>query len=207
MLVDRMRTHLGIMTLVTLVAVGCGRGKSATDAAADARGGRAGMTAASGGASGAGSGGVGAAGAGGSGVAGRGGFGSGGMGGGGRGGDTGPGGSGGRAGGTGGGFAGAGGASSGGAGGGAAGRGGMGGGSSVGVSYLGCTFGGGIDRVVVSKRDTAGNQCLSLALRGPQMPTTATPGLTLPADWQFERVTTGPASNCPTRKLSCCQLC
>ena len=34
----------------------------------------------------------------------------------------------------------------------------------AGVSYVGCTFIGGLNRVVVSKRDPAGNQCLSFAL-------------------------------------------
>ena len=53
--------------------------------------------------------------------------------------------------------------------------------------------------MVVSKRDTAGNQCLSLALTDGALPIQPTPGLTLPAGWQLERVTAGPASSCPTR--------
>ena len=87
-----------------------------------------------------------------------------------------------------------------GAGGGAAGRGGTaGGGNPVGVSHVGCTFIGGINRVVVSKRDTAANQCLSIALVEDGAPAQPTPGLALPAGWQLERVTAGPASSCPMR--------
>jgi len=85
--------------------------------------------------------------------------------------------------------------------GGGAGRGGAGGsgGAPAGVSYLGCTYGGGIDRVVVSKRDTAANQCLSVALASPVGSAQPTPGLDLPAGWRLEGATVGPAATCPTR--------
>ncbi len=69
----------------------------------------------------------------------------------------------------------------------------------AGVSYLGCTYGGGIDRVVVSKRDTAANQCLSVALASPVGSAQPTPGLDLPAGWRLEGATVGPAATCPTR--------
>jgi hypothetical protein len=211
-----MSTRVGVVVLIALAAVGCGRGKSSPDAAADGNGGgRAGTTggAGRGGAGGGGSGGQSgsAGGAGGdSGVAGRGGAGGGAGSGGhaGQGGDSGMAGRGGAGGGAGssGGNAGQGGsggnAGQGGSGGtgGATGSGGTGGGGSpAGVSYVGCTFIGGINRVVVSKRDTAGNQCLSFALAERASPGQPTPGLSLPAGWYLERVTVGPASSCPTR--------
>ena len=160
-----MRTHLGTVVLIALAA-GCGRGRSSQDAAPDGSGGgSAGMTggAGRGGRGGVGGGGVGGGGGSGAGRGWRAGqYGAGrnqwrpwgavaraaapGSGTGGSGGNAGQGGSGGT--------------------GGSGGRGGTGGGGGnpAGVSYLGCTFIGGINRVVVSKRDTAGNQCLSLAL-------------------------------------------
>jgi hypothetical protein len=184
-----MGTRFGIVVLIALAA-GCGRGRSSQDAATD------------------GGGGGGAGTAGGAGRGGGGGSGFGGVGGG--GGNTAQGGTGGVAGDAGnagqggaGGVAGGGGT---GAGGGNAGQGGTGGtgggGSPAGVSYVGCTFIGGINRVVVSKRDTAGNQCLSFALTDGALPVQPTPGLTLPAGWQLERITAGPASSCPARSAT-----
>ena len=87
----------------------------------------------------------------------------------------------------------------GGTGGGGGGGTGGGGGRPPGVSYLGCTFIGGINRVVVSQRDSAGNRCLSLAFTQGGSSAQPAPGLVLPAGWQLERVTAGPASSCPTR--------
>jgi hypothetical protein len=82
--------------------------------------------------------------------------------------------------------------------GGGAGAGGAGG-TPAGVSYLGCTFVGGVNRVVVSKRDTAANQCLSIALMDVGTGAQPTPGLEVPPRWQLDRVTVGPAASCPTR--------
>ena len=69
----------------------------------------------------------------------------------------------------------------------------------AGVSYLGCTFIGGLNRVVVSKRDTAANQCISIALMDVGTGAQPTPGLDVPAGWQLDRATVGPAASCPTR--------
>lgn len=203
-----MRIRTSVVTFVTLFALGCGRGKTGQDAAPGGSGGMGGAGTGHGGAVGATGGRSGSGGAvdGGNGSAGNGGFGSGGAsagGGGGR--DTpNPGASGGRGGqGTGGAGPGGGGAGGGGRGGaasgGAGGPGGSGGGKPAGLSYLGCTFVGGINRVVVSKRSTGANLCLSVALREAGSGAQPTPGLVLPAGWELERVTAGPASSCPSR--------
>jgi hypothetical protein len=64
------------------------------------------------------------------------------------------------------------------------------------VSYLGCTSVGGIDRIVVSKRDTARDLCLNVVLDSPgQSPQ----GLTLPSGFGLESASSGPATPCPTR--------
>ncbi|HLK89139.1 MAG TPA: hypothetical protein VKZ18_04540 [Polyangia bacterium] len=64
------------------------------------------------------------------------------------------------------------------------------------VSYLGCTFVGGIDRFVIAKRDTARNLCFNVVLDAPG---TVPAGLTLPANLGLEWASVGPASACPTR--------
>jgi hypothetical protein len=69
------------------------------------------------------------------------------------------------------------------------------GGSSA-VSYLGCSYVGGIDRFVVAKRDTARNLCFSVVLDAPG---TTPAGLTLPANLGLEWSFVGPASPCPAR--------
>lgn len=62
--------------------------------------------------------------------------------------------------------------------------------------YLGCTFIGGVDRIVVSKRDVANNRCLSLVLwDGPAM----SADIDLPERWSVETVAIGPAEECPSR--------
>ena len=64
------------------------------------------------------------------------------------------------------------------------------------AGYLGCTFIGGVDRIVVSKRDVANNRCLSLVLwDGP----TQSSGLEAPERWSVETVAIGPAEECPSR--------
>ncbi|HEX6277577.1 MAG TPA: hypothetical protein VFZ53_31250 [Polyangiaceae bacterium] len=64
------------------------------------------------------------------------------------------------------------------------------------AGYLGCTFIGGVDRIVVSKRDVANNRCLSLVLwDGP----TQSGGLEVPERWSVETVAIGPAEECPSR--------
>ena len=65
------------------------------------------------------------------------------------------------------------------------------------VTYVGCRFIGGINRVVVAKRDTARNLCFNLALT--ESTAQPPPGLTLPALYVIESATVGPASVCPTR--------
>jgi hypothetical protein len=64
------------------------------------------------------------------------------------------------------------------------------------VTYLGCSYGGGTDRIVVSKRDTARDLCFNVVLRGPG---TAPADLTLPANYGLEWGTAGPAAACPAR--------
>jgi len=64
------------------------------------------------------------------------------------------------------------------------------------VSYHGCRFIGGIDRIVVAKRDVSRNMCVNVVLGSPQ---TASPGLMLPPSYGLESASVGPASACPTR--------
>ena len=65
------------------------------------------------------------------------------------------------------------------------------------VTYLGCTYVGGYDRVVVSKRDTARNLCFNVVLY--DNPGTPTAGLTSPQNFRLEWSSVGPASACPAR--------
>ena len=67
------------------------------------------------------------------------------------------------------------------------------------ISYVGCRFIGGIDRIVVAKRDTSRNLCVNVVLRRGRR--TAPAGLTLPPQLRLERVTVGPASQCPTNAV------
>jgi hypothetical protein len=65
------------------------------------------------------------------------------------------------------------------------------------VTYLGCTYVGGADRLVVSKRDTARNLCFNVVLY--DSPGTPTAGLTSPQNFRLEWASAGPASACPAR--------
>ena len=64
------------------------------------------------------------------------------------------------------------------------------------VSYHGCRYIGGLDRIVVAKRDTSRDMCVNVVLVAPQTPPA---GLTLPPNYGLEYVSVGPASACPTR--------
>jgi hypothetical protein len=78
--------------------------------------------------------------------------------------------------------------------GGAGGVGGAGGMASA--SYLGCTFIGGYDRIVVSKRDIGNNRCLGLVLWDGH---TESGDIDVPERWAVETVVIGPADECPSR--------
>jgi hypothetical protein len=68
------------------------------------------------------------------------------------------------------------------------------------TTYVGCQYGGDIDRYVVAKRDVAGNRCFGLVLKAPgQSPASF---LTLPAGLGLEGISIGPAASCPSRVLS-----
>ena len=54
---------------------------------------------------------------------------------------------------------------------------------------------GGLDRIVVAKRDTSRNLCVNVVLVAPQAPPA---GLTLPANYGLQSASVGPASACPT---------
>jgi hypothetical protein len=65
------------------------------------------------------------------------------------------------------------------------------------VTYVGCRYVGGYNRIVVAKRDTARNLCFNLALvESPTMQ--PPPGLTLPQPYAVQSAAVGPASACPT---------
>jgi hypothetical protein len=64
------------------------------------------------------------------------------------------------------------------------------------VSYLGCTYLGGIDRIVVAKRDLDRDLCLNVVLSSPG---TAPSGLSLPSGLGLESATAAPAASCPSR--------
>jgi hypothetical protein len=81
------------------------------------------------------------------------------------------------------------------AGGGGASDGGSGGGGNA--TYLGCTFVGGYDRIVVSKRDAQNDRCISLVLWGSRSSPPA--DVMLPEGWYVETVGVGPADECPSR--------
>ena len=66
------------------------------------------------------------------------------------------------------------------------------------ISYVGCRFIGGNDRIVVAKRDTSRNLCVNVVFVGPGTPPT---GLTLPSSYGLESVSVGAASACPTRQV------
>jgi hypothetical protein len=64
------------------------------------------------------------------------------------------------------------------------------------ATYLGCRFIGGVNRLVVSKRDSARNLCLNVVLDGPGTPPA---GLMTPPNYGLERATAGSAAQCPAR--------
>jgi hypothetical protein len=66
------------------------------------------------------------------------------------------------------------------------------------VSYVGCTYIGGYNRIVISKRDVARDLCFNVVLVEPGPPPA---GLTTPASTGLEWATVGPASACPARSL------
>ena len=68
------------------------------------------------------------------------------------------------------------------------------------TTYVGCTFIGGIDRVVIAKRDTARDLCFNVILKHPG--TAATSGLTVPANWDVEASQVTGASQCPSLDVS-----
>ena len=70
-------------------------------------------------------------------------------------------------------------------------------GGTAAISYVGCRFIGGIDRVVVAKRDTSRNLCVNVVFGLGQ----ASTELTLPLGFFLESASTGPASPCPTRSV------
>jgi hypothetical protein len=83
---------------------------------------------------------------------------------------------------------------------GAAGGGGGGGsgGNPASVSYFGCTGGAATLKVMIAKRDTAANQCLTLILEySPSQAPQPTPGLDLPEGWVFAAVDRSAAALCP----------
>jgi hypothetical protein len=67
------------------------------------------------------------------------------------------------------------------------------------VTYLGCTFIGGIDRIVIAKRDVDRDLCFNVVLSSSG---TATPGLSTPPGFGLEYASVGPAFPCPIRASS-----
>ena len=66
------------------------------------------------------------------------------------------------------------------------------------TSYVGCRFVGGLDRVVVAKRDTSRNLCVNVVFVAPRTPSA---GLTLPSNYGLESVGVVLPSECPTRNV------
>ena len=64
------------------------------------------------------------------------------------------------------------------------------------ISYVGCRIIGGLNRTVISKRDTSRDLCVTVGLVAPRTPPA---GLTLPASYGLEYASAGPAATCPTR--------
>jgi hypothetical protein len=62
------------------------------------------------------------------------------------------------------------------------------------ISYVGCRYIGGIDHLVVAKRDASRNLCVNVVFGSGQAPA----GLTLPIGFGLESASAGPASACPT---------
>jgi hypothetical protein len=66
------------------------------------------------------------------------------------------------------------------------------------TTYVGCTFSGGINRIVVAKRDTGRDLCFGVILNNPG---TAPSGLTVPSTWGLEASLVTSASKCPSRDV------
>jgi hypothetical protein len=66
-----------------------------------------------------------------------------------------------------------------------------GGGDASSAAYSGCRFGGGIDRIVVVKRDPARGFCFKVVFATSNQPH---PGLTLPSGWSVESAGASPLS-------------
>jgi hypothetical protein len=66
------------------------------------------------------------------------------------------------------------------------------------ISYVGCRFVGGSNRVIVAKRDTQRNLCVNVVFANG---TTPTPGLMLPTFYRLESASVGTASQCPVRDV------
>jgi hypothetical protein len=64
------------------------------------------------------------------------------------------------------------------------------------VTYLGCTFTGGINRIVIAKRDIDRDFCFNVVLSSSS---TAPPGLSTPPGFGLEYASAGPAFPCPIR--------
>lgn len=64
------------------------------------------------------------------------------------------------------------------------------------ISYHGCHYIGGYDRIVVAKRDSSRNICVNVVLINGTMDASA--GLTAPPGFRLDSATVGPASACPT---------
>jgi len=69
----------------------------------------------------------------------------------------------------------------------------------TGVSYVGCTFIGGYDRVVIAKKDVARDLCFNVVLKNPG---TATTGLTVPGTFGLEYSLITGAAACPNRQAT-----
>ena len=65
------------------------------------------------------------------------------------------------------------------------------------IAYVGCTYVGGYDRVVIAKRDTARDLCFNVILKDGGAAAVA--GLTVPASWGLEASLVTSATTCPSR--------
>jgi hypothetical protein len=66
----------------------------------------------------------------------------------------------------------------------------------AGVTYLGCTYVGAIDRIVIAKRDVVRDLCFNVVLSYPGQQRQE---LALPTGFGVEFISVGAASRCPTR--------
>jgi hypothetical protein len=66
------------------------------------------------------------------------------------------------------------------------------------VSYVGCRFVGGVNRIVVGKRDASRSVCFNVVLGNGPLP----PNLTLPPGFGLESASAMAFAGCPTRSAS-----